>query len=371
MAKDPDNLVHHRRKRRPGLHDLAQKLGVSHTAVARALRDDPRLSESLRKRVHAIAREEGYLASDVMQSLVSGWSGTIGVVVPTMVSYFISRIMHGLGETLWEDGVIPLVLCSDLDVDREEQMLKALAQKRVNGVVIMPCLEDRGQDHFVHLLNHHTPIVAINNPLPQFEAPLVTSDDDRGAEQVVRHLTDAGHRHILHLAGALDSPFADRRRETAYRRVMEEAGLTPHIIHTPHRNLYAEDIVEQLHAFFESAEGRDVTAVFAFNDPLAYCVYAYARRHGRTIGQDLALAGFGNYRNTPVSTSIEVDVVQPGLTSVEQHPLEMGRRAAEVLRLMMHDKPVPKQALIEPELIVRDSTAGTRPETSPATSRPS
>jgi len=350
--------VVHRRKRRPSLRHLAEKVGVSHTAVARALRNDPNLSEALRKRIHEVARREGYLASDVTQGLITGWTGTIGVILPRIAGPFVSDIAESISRTLWEDGTVPLVLCSEHDVTREEQMLEALAKKRASGVIIMPCREDRDESHFIHLLDQHTPIVALDSPIPQIKAPLVTTDSELGATQATQHLIEQGHRQIVHLGVALDNDLADRRRESAYERVMREAGLTPRVIHTPQRRFAMDEVLPVLEEYFATAQGSKTTAVFAFTDAHAFCVYQYAQRHGLTIGKDLAVVGFSNSYAVTNNSPDSFSILQPGLTTVEQYPNRLGQAAVDVLRKMVNSKPVPQQTVIAPKLIVRESSTG-------------
>lgn len=361
MSKKPsDKLITQKRKRRPGLHALAKKIGVSHTAVAMALRDDPRISEPLRKRVQKVAREEGYVSSTLAQSLVSGWTGLIGVIVPNVVSTFMARLIQGIIDELWHDGSIALVFSSDLDVDREKRALEAVADKRANGVIISPCMEDRGEDHFIKLLGQHTPIVAVTHPLPCMDVPVVGSDDDLGAQLATRHLIEQGHRHIAHLGCPLDSERADRRRESAYARVMKGAGLEPVIFRAPNRQLGAEELLAVIAAFFGSAPGRRTTAIFAFNDATAYAVYAYARDHGVRIGKDLALIGFGNTQIAPLNATTSLNIIHPGLSTVEQHPHKTGQTAVAVLRRMIDGKVVDRSTLIEPDLLVRESSSTPR-----------
>jgi len=344
------------RKRRPGLRYLAEKVGVSHTAVARALQNDPKLSEALRKRIHEVARREGYFTSDIAQGLITGWTGTIGVVFPRIVSPFVSDITEGIVESLWEDETIPLMLSSEHDVAREEKMLEALARKRVGGVIIMPCREDRDESHFIHLLDQHTPIVVLDTQIPQINAPLVTTDNQLGAKLATEHLIELGHRHIVHMGAPLDNKLADRRREKGYAQAMREAGLKPSVINSPGRRPGIQDVVDILDDFFTTPQGRKTTAIFAFNDPHAICIYHYARRQGRKIGQDLAVVGFSNAFVFPKGLPDETSVLQPTLSTVEQYPKRLGQTAVEVLRNMVANKPVPPQTLIEPKLIIRESS---------------
>lgn len=351
-----DKLFVQKRNRRPGLHALARKLGVSHTSVAMALRDDPRISQALRERVQKVAAEEGYISSTLAQSLVSGWTGVIGVVVPNVVSTLTARLIQGIIDELWKEDVIPLVLCSDLDVDREKRALEAIANKRANGVIISPVLEDRGEDHFFKLLGQHTPIVSVSHPLPRIDVPSVTSDDTLGGELATRHLIEQGHKHILHFGRPINNDLADTRREQAYLRVMKEAGLKPHLLHAPDRMLQPEQVRQMVDEYFATSQGKKTTAVFAFTDPLAYVVYQHAQERGLRIGLDLAVVGYGNTQITPLNPNVALDVLKPSLSTVEQHPRKTGSTAVQVLRQMIAGKPVQRLTLIQPDLLVKDSS---------------
>ena len=56
-------------KARITLRDLARELGVSHTTVSRALRDDPQVSKGVRERVKHIAKERGYKPDPMLHAL--------------------------------------------------------------------------------------------------------------------------------------------------------------------------------------------------------------------------------------------------------------------------------------------------------------
>jgi DNA-binding LacI/PurR family transcriptional regulator len=53
------------------VREIAHGLGVSHTTVSRALKDDPRISEPVRKKVHATARKLGYRPDPMLSALAA------------------------------------------------------------------------------------------------------------------------------------------------------------------------------------------------------------------------------------------------------------------------------------------------------------
>jgi DNA-binding LacI/PurR family transcriptional regulator len=56
-------------QRRVTVRDIARRLGVSHTTVSRALRDDPRISSDLRNKIHGAAVEMGYRPDPMLTAL--------------------------------------------------------------------------------------------------------------------------------------------------------------------------------------------------------------------------------------------------------------------------------------------------------------
>jgi LacI family transcriptional regulator/LacI family fructose operon transcriptional repressor len=53
------------------LQNIADKIGLSRSAISRALRDDPRMSVATRKKIHLLAQEMGYRPSAIMSEIAS------------------------------------------------------------------------------------------------------------------------------------------------------------------------------------------------------------------------------------------------------------------------------------------------------------
>ena len=58
-------------ERRPNMQQIGEAAGVSKSAVSLALRNDPRIPEATRQRIHTIAREMGYRRNPVVDSLMT------------------------------------------------------------------------------------------------------------------------------------------------------------------------------------------------------------------------------------------------------------------------------------------------------------
>ena len=80
---------------------------------------------------------------------------------------------------------------------------------------------------------------------------------------------------------------------------------------------------------------------------------------GLSVPGDVSVVGFDDIQSAAYTT--------PSLTTVRQPLMEMGERGAQVLleRIADHEKKVPSEIVMAPELVVRESTgpAPVKPKT--------
>src|SRR5919106_3961096 len=75
--------------------DVAARAGVSVATVSRALRGLPGVAPATREVVRGAAAELGYVPSPSAAGLPTGWSRTIGVVVPWLGRWFFTAVVEG------------------------------------------------------------------------------------------------------------------------------------------------------------------------------------------------------------------------------------------------------------------------------------
>ena len=185
------------------------------------------------------------------------------------------------------------------------------------------------------------PLVSVARIVPDFDA--VASDNVLGATLAVEHLLSLGHRRIVHLASPPTDGYLGRRE--GYTGTMQKAGLTPHAIICGYSRSAASDLVGPL---LDSA-GRP-TAIFTHNDQTALGVLDAVHARGLKVPEDITVVG---YDSTSASKLPGVD-----LTTVDLHPVDLGRRAAEIAILRSNDPTLePMVEVFTPSLLVRASSA--------------
>ena len=86
------------------LTDVARHAGVSQSTVSRALRDDPRVSLATRERIRLIATTINYSPNLMAQSLITGVSRSIAVLVADLQNPVYPQLVDAVQTTLNERG---------------------------------------------------------------------------------------------------------------------------------------------------------------------------------------------------------------------------------------------------------------------------
>ena len=173
---------------------------------------------------------------------------------------------------------------------------------------------------------------------------LITNDDDSGGRMAAEHLLGLSHTRIGHLSGSGGA--AARRREGFRRRILE-AGVEVLIAGEAHGTSEEDGYAA---ACWVLDHHPGTTALFAANDTMALGAFAAAKARGLSIPEDLSVIG---YDNSPLAKSRYLD-----MTSVDNRSDVVGSGVASALLARIQDPTLePERKLIEPDLIVRGTTA--------------
>jgi DNA-binding LacI/PurR family transcriptional regulator len=342
MSTRRDNSGPRNGGRRTVMADVAKLAGVSHQTVSRVINDSTQVRPETKQRVLAAMRQLDYRPNPAARALVTGRSGTLGVVSfdttlhgPASTLFAIEQAAHAAGYFI--------TIVSLLVLDRTS-VLGAVDRLRVQGVdgilVITP--QEGAADALVNL-PAGVPLVAVEAGRPN-SVPLVAVDQFAGAVSATRLLLDLGHRTVSHLAGPRDFLEAQQRVD-GWRATLEAAGAeVPPLLVGDWSPRSGYRVGQQL------AEDPDVTAVFVANDQMALGVLRAMHERGREIPGELSIVGFDDIP--------EAQYFTPPLTTVRQDFSEMGRSSLRLLLELMQDTGQPPQRVtIAPELVVRRSTA--------------
>lgn len=192
---------------------VARRANVSTAVVSYVINNGPRpVSEKTRARVLAAIEELGYRPDRAAQQLASGKSHTIGFVLPDIESPYMAEVTQILAGSAFGRGYELLIATNGGDLDRERAHLVNLAERRADGVILMPV--DPTPANLEWAASLGLPVLAIDRPA------IANRRTVAATEHLVRH----GHRRIGIITGQRDR-IATRRRRDAWAKTLRAQGL--------------------------------------------------------------------------------------------------------------------------------------------------
>ena len=331
----------------PTLQDVAKRAGVAPITVSRVINNSGYASVETRERVEAAIAELGYVPNTLARGLRSKRTHTLALVVTDITNPFFTLIARGVEDVASEAGYTVIYANTDESEAKEEKYVNILAQKQVDGVLLVPACSNAKSVEF--LRTNKIPVVLIDRRVPDIQTDLVRCNSEEGAYHLINHMLDLGHEHILAISGPrYVSTSADR--VTGYRRAMSAAGLDTqcNIFYGAFTQASGYELTQQALAL-----NPRPTALFGTNNFISIGVLKALLAAGFNVPEDMAVVGFDD-----LPTSLVVD---PILTVTAQPAYEMGQKATELLlqRLSGSAPEMPQEIILATEFIERRSS-GTR-----------
>lgn len=330
------------------MRDVAEHAGVSFKTVSRVVNGEGGVSNQLAERVENAVSELGYRLDGRARGLRQSGTqtGSIGFVLVDVSNPFFSSVLRGIEEIATKHDAIVMSGSTDGDNEREDQLVEAFVSRRVDGLIVVP--EGSSEGTLRAELERGTPVVFVDLEPRELTGDVVRSDHHAGSITAVEHLLAHGHRDIAFF-GDYPGISSSRLRRQGYEDALRAADIdiAPHRIVQdrlqPHQwRVLIRDYLEQ---------PDPPTAIFsAQNFVTVGCAQAL---HDLGLQETIAQVGFDD---------VDLgDVVTPGITTIPQNPLELGRRAAETLFDRISRPHIPADQNIVPVEIVERGSGEIRP----------
>ena len=328
------------------IKDIAKQLNVSISTVSRAMRNAPDVNIETRKAVMALSEELKYQPNKLALSLKQKQTHTIGVIVPNL-DYVLATMVKGIDEVALEAGYTVMVCQSNESFGREIVNTRRLLDSLVDGFIISVSSETKVFDHFKKIQDKQMPLVMFDRAPADLKAPCVRLDNMEGGYIATEHLIEQGYKRIAILAGPKNLGISNTRLE-GYINALKKYKIKPDpnlIIHCDFNQHYAYLATQEL---LEMKKRPD--AIFTISDRMAIGAMLAIKEKGLRMPHDIGLVGFNN---EPV-----VNLVTPGISSVDQPAIELGKMAAKLFIQTVHDNGDMStvEEILKPKLIIRESS---------------
>ncbi|WP_280769768.1 LacI family DNA-binding transcriptional regulator [Salipaludibacillus daqingensis] len=326
------------------IKEVAARTGLSPTTVSRVINNHPYVDDTKRKKVLKAMEELGYVPNSSARRLRGQKTNTIAVIISRIVNPFFSHLVDAMELIAGEKGY-QLILCdSRLNKERELAHLELLKTKQVDGI-ILASLQNEWKD--IEPFTKYGPIICCNEYDKNAQMPVIRCDQQYGGYIGTKHLIEKGHTKIAYSGGA-DRIQLTLDRRMGFLKAMNEHGLSVKdewMFPSYYGIEDGKNIFQRMYAM----EDRP-TAIFAGGDEVAAGIIQEAKRFHCRVPDDLAVVG---YDNQPIA-----DLIDPGITTIEQPMKLMGTRAMEMMVDMIKHKRkvVYKKEILPLQLVIRQST---------------
>jgi len=297
---------------------VAEKAEVSVNTASRAINNKPDINENTKKRILQIAKELGYIRNAAAVALRTKKTGTIGVVIADNRNPFYAEVLNGMEEAAREKNYHIILANTQRDYRKEEEAINLLLAKRVDGLLITP-VQDRDDD-IKNLIDANIPFVVVGRDFENIEVDAVYNDEVKGGFLATEYLIKKGHKRIVLINGFLHKSPAKGRLE-GYKKALKKyrISLDESLIGVGDINI--EDGYERTKQMLE--ENLDFTAIFAYNDMVAFGSMQAIKEKDLRIPEDIGLVG---YDDIPFSS-----LISPALTTIRVKKQELGVESVKLL----------------------------------------
>jgi LacI family transcriptional regulator len=327
-------------KGEPTIIDVAAEARVSRSTAGRALSGHPAVDPQTREQVLEAAARLRYRVNPAARALRRGSSQMVGLIVTNLVNASIQTLVESVHALAHTAGFQVLMAVTNGDPDREREVLAALTDHRVAGVIVMSSSSDPAQLHALE--GQGIAVVDVIRRPRGIRTAVVLNDDRAGAIHATDYLVGLGHRDIAFIGGPTDTQ-SGSQRFAGYSSVLER-----HEIELDETIEWGAETAGRL---FDSMAAS--TALLVANHEAMFGVLNVAAQRGLRIPDELSLVGF---EDAPLFR-----YWHPAITVVDTDPGSLAADAWQSLAAAMADPAERGSRKVVPaHLVVRDSCAPPR-----------
>jgi LacI family transcriptional regulator len=327
------------------IKDVAQRAGVGIATVSRTLHGSSQVSPETAARVLKVVEELGYQPNTTAQSLVSGRSHMLGLVVSDITNPFFPELVKGFEDVALQNGYDVLVASTNYDPARTALCVRRMIERKIDGVAIMTSEVDPSlTDTFAR---RKVPLVFLDVGRVGKGVSNVKVDYGEGIAQAVEHLSGLGHNRIAFISGPSLLASARERRDMFITRLQDPSFGPRREVLIEEGNHRVDGGLEAMRRLLER-EPRP-TAVIASNDLTAIGAMRAIRQQGLRVPEDISVVGFDDIQMA--------EFTEPPLTTVRLLRTEVARLACDALLQSIRTHGAGVEFHMGTALVVRSSTA--------------
>lgn len=329
------------------IKDVAKRANVSTTTVSHVINKTRFVAEDTKIAVLDAIKQLHYSPSAVARSLKVNRTKSIGLLASTSEAPYFAEIIEAIEHHCFAHGYT-LILCnSHNDLDKQRAYLAMLAQKRIDGLLVM-CAEY--PEALLDMLEEyrHIPMVVMDwGEARRDFTDTIIDNAFAGGYLATQYLLNRGHRAIGAIPGQLARNTGGGRHR-GYLHALEQAGITVEPGWVVQGDFEPESGYLAMKQIL--SQPQRPTAVFCGGDIMAMGALCAINALGLNVPEDISIIGYDNVRNSCFFS--------PALTTIHQPKQELGEAALVMLLDRIISKREDAKCIeVHPQLIERRSVA--------------
>ena len=329
------------------IKDVANACGVSITTVSRVINNSQKgVGPETVDKVKKAMLELHYQPNGLAQGMISGKTNIIGLILPDIRNPFFAELARGV-EDYCNENQYSCLLCNTDGIPKKElSYVNYFSGRMADGIIFTAQNATENNETIKNFSQTNVPFCLIERYVDGMEdVPGIFFDNQAGAEMIVDHLFENGHKKIAIISGPLSTANA------VYRLHGYQDSLVKHGISFD-KDLFieADYLLDGGYNSMKQLLERNVefTAVFAANDLMGLGAIYYLNDQGKNIPNDYSVVGFDNI--SPLGMS------RNGVTSIDIPAYEMGFSATKLLIYKILGKKIENNRIIISPRLVENGT---------------
>ncbi|MBB1340875.1 LacI family DNA-binding transcriptional regulator [Pseudoalteromonas sp. SR44-5] len=325
------------------IFDVAREAQVSKSTVSLVLTNSDKVSDKSKEKVlHAIDKL-GYVYNRDAAALRSRRSNLVALVINDLTNPYSAQIAVGLENHIHALGMLPMLVNTAENVERQTQVVKTLKEYNVAAFIMCPA-PGTTQQWVDELINSGFPVIHIMREVAFCAAPTILPDNKKGTHLATSHILQQGIEDIAFIGGT-DDISDHHERLSGFHSALKQFNIHQHkpTITAATNRQGGRDAFATLYAQYPATK-----AIICFNDVIAYGVIEAIRQHGLIPGKDIKVVGFDDLADSCL--------MSPSLSSVTINADDIGKHTCQVLQELLNQGTPAVRTLVDVHLQVRDSS---------------
>jgi len=320
------------------IKELSKILEVSISTVSKALNDSYEISDSTKERIKSAAKTYNYKPNKLAVNLKSGKTNTIGVVLPSIKNFFMSRVLRGIDSVIAKSNYNIIISITNESFDKEVQSVQTLSNGLVDAIIIAVSEETQIKKDFSHLSNlvGDIPLLMVDRIVNSINCDKVLVDDYNAIFNTVNELIFEGKKSIA-LVSSINNLNVGKLRTKGYLAAIE--------------NKQEPIVIEGHEGYIESElskliESKKIDAIMALDQESSLAAFRIGKVKKVLNNKEVSIIGY--------ASRVISEHLTPKLTTIDQHGKKVGITSAKLLLKRLDSSES------EPESIIVNSTVQKR-----------